>query len=233
MMVFEGLQGSGKSTACSILGGDWFSDSLPDLNGGKDVQQHLAGKWLIELPEMSALSRAENAALKAFLTCTTDRYRPSYGRCEIIQPRQCVFIGTTNKEAYLRDETGGRRFWPLKTTSIDSDALVRDRDQLFAEAVSAYKAKTNWWPERELEASLIQPEQEARYEGDAWTENVAEYISTRQTVSVGCIAKEALFIVTPKIGTIDQRRIASILESLNWIRLRKDSAGRIPWSRKP
>jgi predicted P-loop ATPase len=202
------------------------------VSAGKDVSQHLRGKWFIEVSEMHAMSRAEAALLKAFISRTEERYRPSYGRREVIEPRQCVFMGTTNKDVYLRDETGGRRFWPIKAGLIQIERLARDRDQLFAEAVARYREGARWWPDRDFEREYIVPEQAARYEADAWEETIATYLKTQTKVTVGQVARDGLFIDTPKIGTADQRRISAALEQLRWARLPVDSEGKRWWAKK-
>jgi predicted P-loop ATPase len=217
MLILEGPQGIRKSTACKVLGGHWFSDNLPDVTGGKDVSQHLRGKWLLEISEMHAMSKVEAAQPKAFITRTEERYRPPYGRKEVIEKRQCVFIGTTNKSTYLRDETGGRRFWPVITGEIDIDALASDRDQLFAEAVRAFEAKAQWWPDAAFEAEHIAPQQEARYEADAWEDPIVEYLHNRDRVSVTEVARSALAIESARLGTTEQRRIGAILTRLDWV----------------
>jgi predicted P-loop ATPase len=232
MPVIEGEQGILKSTACRILAGEWFSDDLPEISAGKEASQHLRGKWLIEVSEMHAMNRVEAAQLKAFISRQEERYRPSYGRREVFEPRQCVFIGTTNKDAYLRDETGARRFWPVKANSINVEALARDRDQLFAEAMQLFNAGERWWPEKSFERTHIMPEQDARYEADVWEENIRKYLKTESRVMVGQVAREALHIDTPKIGRADQNRIIAALDRCKWRREpKKDWEGNIWWVR--
>jgi predicted P-loop ATPase len=229
--VFEGGQGELKSSACAVIAGQWFSDSLPDVSDGKEASMHLRGKWLIEVSEMHAMSRADTALLKAFTSRTTERYRPSYGRKEVVEPRQCVFVGTTNRHLYLRDETGGRRFWPVTTGAIDIAALKRDRDLLFAEAVVRYRQGVRWWPDKDFEKRIIAPQQEARYESDAWEERISEHLKTVTKVTIGEIATRALSIDMARLGTAEQRRIAAILEHLGWKRLPKNWQGKRHWAR--
>jgi Virulence-associated protein E-like domain/RepB DNA-primase N-terminal domain len=235
MMILEGEQGLLKSSACRILAGDYFSDQLPDITN-KEAFQHLRGKWLIEVAELRAYSRAAIDHFKEFLVRDTERYRPPWGRKEVHEERQCVFVGTTNMALYLRDETGNRRFWPVKTGEIDLDWLRANRDQLFAEAAQLYRAGVSWWPNRKFELETIRNEQEARYEPDAWEEPIRLYLEglpTKKT-TIFEVAIEALkfekepptvipYQSYPARGTPinrlspnDQHRIATVLTHLKW-----------------
>jgi hypothetical protein len=229
MLVLEGPQGTLKSAACAILAGPWFSDHLPELRGDAvRVSQHLRGKWLIEVAEMHAMNRAEAADLKAFLTRTEERFTPKYGRQEVKEPRQCLFIGSTNKTAYLRDETGGRRFWPVPVGTIDIAALRRDRDQLFAEAVERFDSGEPWWPDAAFERQVIVPQQDLRFEADIWEEKIAAFLEHRGETTILEVAQHALFIDTPKQSTADRNRITAVLESLGWRRGPRTGKRR-PW----
>jgi predicted P-loop ATPase len=138
ILILEGDQGIGKSSFVRVLARDWYSDSLGDISN-KDVVDNMRGRWLIELGELASMNRAEANELKAFITRQFDITRKAYGRRAQQYPRQCVFVGTTNDEEYLKDATGGRRFWSVRTTKFKIEKLLHDREQLWAEAYFNYQ----------------------------------------------------------------------------------------------
>jgi predicted P-loop ATPase len=216
MLVLEGEQGAGKSRACRVLAGEWFSDDLPDLHS-KDARQHLRGKWLIEVAELAAFKGKAAETLKAYVTRSDERYRPPFGRTEAFEPRQCLFVGTTNLETYLSDETGARRFWPVRVNRIDTKGLEAARDNLFAEAVAAYKGRERWWPDADFEREHIKPQQDARHDVDVWEEPIAEYLTTRERVTVLEVARNAMRIdADNKVTRADQNRIMNAMKRLGW-----------------
>jgi predicted P-loop ATPase len=216
MLIAEGPQGTLKSTAFSVLGEPYFSDDIPDL-GNKDSKEFLLGVWIIEMPELDAMSRPELSKVKAFMSRSSDRFRPPYGRRTVEVPRQCIFAGTVNHSEYLRDETGGRRFWPFKTGAIDIEALGRDKDQLWAEAVTRYHEGEKWWLDKPEQNKAAQEEQSNRYQSDAWEGDINTYITGRASVTTDEILRGPL---GKPVGTwchLDQTRIGSVLRSLGWL----------------
>jgi predicted P-loop ATPase len=222
MLVLEGRQGTGKSSALRILASEpWFGDALPDL-GSKDANSYLQGVWLVEVAEMSATKRAEIEQVKAFVTRQEDRFRPAYKRTEVCVSRRCVFAGTTNRDDYLRDETGNRRFWPITVGSIDLTALRRDREQLWAEAVLLYQLGATWQLPSKLYAAAMKA-QEARQDEDPWQADVAAYIENNglSEVSTGAILNE-LRVDKDKRNNGHAKRVAGIL-----MRLGFEKSGRV------
>jgi predicted P-loop ATPase len=254
MLVLEGPQGARKSTALKILAGEeWFTDELPDL-GSKDAAMHMQGVWIIEIAELDAIGRAEVSRIKAFLTRTTDRFRPPYGRYTIEVPRSCVFAGTVNPDTYLRDETGNRRFWPVRCGTIDIDALARDRDQLWAEAVARFRAGAIWWIDTPELIEAAAAEQEKRYQGDAWDARIDRWLTHERRrvnrgfgafedwhdeeverdrpirdASVGEILEGALGIEPAKWTKGDQMRVGAYLKSRQWERYQSRSGSSREW----
>ena len=155
VLVLVGPQGCRKSTTLAKLGKSWFSDSLYTVSG-KDAYEQLQGYWIIEMGEMAATKKADIEQIKQFVSKQTDSYRAAYARRTQEHPRQCAFFGTTNDEEFLRDATGGRRFWPVTVTNagkVYGDELTPEIvDQIWAEIVTRYYAGEQWYLTPEVEA---------------------------------------------------------------------------------
>lgn len=153
-LVLVGPQGCRKSTTLAKLGRQWFSDSLYTVSG-KDAYEQLQGHWIIEMGEMAATKKAELEQIKQFMSKQTDSYRAAYARRTQEHPRQCAFFGTTNDNEFMRDSTGGRRFWPVVVTDKGRElgGMLTDEivDQIWAEAVMRYEAGEQWYLSERIE----------------------------------------------------------------------------------
>ena len=158
--ILFGAQGKRKSTAIKILAKSWFGELNGDFGDGKKMVEKMVGHWIMELPELSSITRSQIEDVKAFITATKSNERMAYGRRAQQFLRQCVFIGSTNDEEYLIDRTGNRRWWPInvKVGLIDTDKLARNVDMIWAEAVKLYRAMRAEQPHGTLPLFLTDPE---------------------------------------------------------------------------
>ena len=245
-LILEGPQGTLKSTALKVLSDPWFTDEIADF-GSKDAAEQTVGTWFIEVAEMGALRLAEVTKIKAFMSRAVDRFRPAYGRRVVEHKRQLVFAGTVNGDDYLRDETGGRRFWPVPVGVIDIDRLSDARDQIWAEASEAYRAGEPWWLETDALRGLAEEQQRQRFMGDPWFDLVRARIentnregeplggSPPSSVSVSEILEHVIGLKPGAWKQKDQNRVAAILKDLKWKRYQKRIPGsaRRPWRYQP
>lgn len=226
VMVLEGPQGGGKSTALKILAGgdEYFSDEIAADVPYKEQQELLQGKWIIELPELVGLSNTQVGRLKQFISKTHDRGRPAFARSVAELPRRCILIGTTNDAQYLRDTTGNRRFWSVVTGKIDLPGLKEVRDQLWAEAAAAepdapdpITLPENLWGE----AAKRQAE---RVAGDLWDEilqpalsGVATEVDGELRITAQTVFEKVLKMDPRLVHRRDTVRLADCLRRLGWV----------------
>jgi predicted P-loop ATPase len=225
VIVLEGEQGTGKSTALRVLFSDkHFGDQLPHM-ASKDASSYLKGKWGVELAELDFKRKTEVETIKAFISRLTENYRPAFGREEIEVARTCVFIGTTNSDNYLSDETGNRRFLPIKTTSIDIGNLGGHRDRLWAAAAHAYDKGEHYWLTSEV-VDLARDQAKQRLEQDPWVETIEERMNSVAEASI-MDALTACFpgIDAQAISTQMTRRMSKSLQLAGWVKGGKFNTG--------
>jgi predicted P-loop ATPase len=245
VMVLEGKQGVGKSLLCATLASPWFSDAHFDVKD-KDSIALLQGNWIVELAEMSVLNKSAIEILKAFITRQVDRMRPAYGRTVQEFKRQCIFIGTINpeKQGYLKDPTGNRRFWPVSIKNVDIAGLREIRDQLWAEAFYYYqRGESIYITDRETQA-MVDSEIVKRQQEDPWYEVLEKFIEQNYTDYIPegseyCIIlpselyENALGGNTARITNYEATRIANILVRLGFERSTDDKNERTSKYVKP
>lgn len=231
MVVLEGEQGRGKTSAVGeLFGAEWYAEAM-ESPGGKDFYQDLRGRWGVEIGEMEAFSKADVTKVKQAITSRFDTYRPSYGRVSRSFRRECVFVGTTNEHEYLRDASGGRRFLPILVGQVDVTKIAVQRDQLWAEAVTLWRDGYRYW---ELPDEAVE-EQEDRFSEDSWQGLIQRWLAGKSDetsypprmapAGIGTpvpwtttaeLLGWALRIDVGKHGKPEQMRVAAIMRRLKW-----------------
>jgi hypothetical protein len=227
MPVLIGSQGIGKSTGMAALcpDADWFADDLGcDLFAGK-AAEGLQGKWIFEFGEFARINRSTLDVVKSFITRRVDRYRPPYGRIAQDFPRSCVFFGTTNTEQPLQD-IENRRFFPIRVVQGNVPAIKASRDQLWAEAVSRYKAGEKWYITSSHLLAEISSHLELARSEDAWETILREKLEGRdRTTTVEAAELLGLWddrpqLVVNRLGKPEQTRIGNALAAIGFKRER-------------
>lgn len=226
MLVLEGSQGIGKTTAVSALfGRDFMISSISDFKT-KEASISLQGRWVAEIAELAALKKTDITDIKKFLTETMDQYRPVNGKQVIDRPRRCVFVGTTNEHQYLKDATGNRRFWPAPCTRSDIPAIKADRDQIWAEAVHRFRANEPWWLTDLEHIAKSEALQGDRAESDAWGEIIDAWLDEpdvrlAEFMTTGVILREAIKMTMDRMNRLDEMRVANHLTKRGWARVKR------------
>ena len=200
---------------------EWFSDSLSlrmvSQGDDKKAMEQLAGKWIVEVPELQGLRDSQVEGLKSFLSRQVDSSRLAFGHLRTDAPRQTVIIGTTNAAQYLKDDTGNRRFWPVKVTGpLQREWLASVRDQLWAEAVTAYRAGEDWHLNRS-EDGWRQTQASQYQEHDPWTVLVAAYAKGRtDPFTTSAALEDACKVPKDRQGFREMARLGAILRRLGF-----------------
>lgn len=214
--VFCGATGNRKSTALKSLcpNPDWFTDE-PINFGSRDSKQVLLGKWIVELSELSTLSKKDANTVKSDITQTVDEFRSPYDRKPKKYPRQFVYTGTTNELEFLSDPTSNRRFWILSNQGvIDTDKIADIRDALWAQAYALFTAGEKWYLSAEQEEEMGQ--RASQYEvKDAWYDAVHQFLVGKDTITTHEIL-EMLFPSTKDVDNTDRKRVQNILQYMKW-----------------
>lgn len=224
VLVLEGSQGIGKSTALRILFSPWFTDS-PIRLGDREAAMVIRGRWGIELGELDAFNRAESTTAKNFFSQSDDRYRSPWGKRPADVRRSCVFAGTTNESMWMKDQTGNRRYWPVAITRVDRDELRADRDQIWAEAMHLWQAGTPWHV-LDTEQALFDEAQALRLIRDAYEERIEDWLDEQRTgghtqVRMSQILGQALGLDASKWTRVEQTRVGQVMSRVRrWERKR-------------
>lgn len=232
MVILEGKQGIRKSSSLRVIGGRWYSEANHSI-GSDDFLTALHGNIIMEIGELNSFSKAESTRIKQVITNPVDEFRPKYGRHAQKFPRRCILVGTTNEDTYLKDPTGARRFWPIKTNRVDVEYITEQREQFFAEALHRLNAGESWW---EVPLEETEQEQEQRQQTDVWESVIYDFLLKHGSdeIAVRDLIVDALKIEIGRADRAIEMRCANVLKRLGWSKLGQRTTGgvrKVYWKR--
>ena len=229
--ILVGAQGVGKSMfARSLVPTDLFSEITTPLETLMKETYRLHVAWLLELPEIDNYFNIRNIEnFKNLITTRVDEVRFPYAQLPSKLPRRFVLIGTTNRNQFLVDSTGNRRFVPLEIGSafqVPWKQLIEERDSIWAAAVAAYRSGEGYEFNSGEIAAISEYIQEFG-DPDPWMDKIASYVAIREEVTAAEVLSAALELDPRSQSRREGRRVADVLQSMGWRRLvtsRKDPA---------
>lgn len=235
-LILQGPQGARKSTFFQSLVPHeaWFSDDMGGLDS-KDASMAVGRAWIIEWAELESVRRSATGSVKAFLTRRVDRFRPPYGRELIDVPRSSVIVGTTNEDQFLQDMSGNRRYMVIPVGTIDIDAILAERDQLWAEAYVRHGYAEAWHLTPEEMAEQAEQNADLMSE-DPWKTLIEKWLVRGSTFSMAGntttlqeVLRSCLEIPTERQGRAQQMRVGQVLCDLGWKRAKVTVDARRAW----
>ncbi len=218
VLMLQGAQSIGKSRALKVLGHDFFSDTKFDIHD-KDGRLMASRFWIIELGELVAMRKADTESLKAFFSASSDHIRAPYARVAEDFQRRCIFVGTTNSLEFLAADDQQRRYWPVMAGTIDLVGLAANRNQIFAEAVSRFKAGENWWLSKD-DAALVEIVAQSTSTESPYKETVLTWwMRLREKpdiVTAHLVAVDALGMLGSQVTQKVKRDIGMLLRTLGF-----------------
>jgi len=216
VLLLKGSQGFYKTSFFRELAGEGLFTSMSLQAYNKDELMICHSKWIIELGECEeTLTASKMGKLKAFITQQSDTLRKPYDSRPITLPRQFIIVGTTNKDKFLVDATGNRRFWCVDVNEkIDIEWVKENRDLIWASAVKAYKDNYHIYL-NETEQEMLNAVNKKYQANDMWEDIVANWVEKRQEPFVlGDVLTQAIGKEPKSWTRKDEERISDILRGL-------------------
>ena len=220
-------QGEGKSTIVRWLNmSDEHFTEVTEFEGQRAIES-LEGAWICEVSELLAMTKSKDVeAVKSFITRQNDRYRMPFDRRVSEHKRKCIFIGTTNKEQFLTDKTGNRRFYPVRVYQQGNNLYNKEKqvreyiEQCWAEALVLYeKGELKPYADPDM-SELFRKKQLEATQDDYRIGMIRDFLETKEEVCIPMLWHEALKMRSDlKPTRKDSNEIALIMQSMEgWVR---------------